>query len=249
MNPARNWSPSPCPELVEHSVHVWSASLRLNSAILEKFKSTLSGEERARAQRFIFERDRNSFMAAHGILRDVIARYLRCEPDGVKYIYGLYGKPAVSSPGSRYSLRFNLSHSHGIAVIAIANGREIGVDVEKVRPELASLDIATRYFSVEEVEELRALPADLQAEGFFLCWTRKEAYVKALGEGLRFPLDSFRVSLSPGQPAELYNKSGSPWRIESFVPRVTPHARHVAAIVSEGTEWAAEYFEWKQGGQ
>lgn len=240
--------PSSLSELTEHKVHVWSASLTLEPVILETFASTLSGEERARAERFIFDRDRNSFTSAHGILRDVLARYLKCAPDGVSYTYGPYGKPALSPVGFRHSLCFNLSHSHGIAVIAIANGRELGVDVEKVRPEFASVEIATRYFSVEEVEELRALPASLQAEGFFLCWTRKEAYVKALGEGLRFPLDSFRVSLSPGKPAELYTKGGSPWRIESFVPHVLPDARHVAAVVSEGTAWTAEYFEWKPGG-
>jgi 4'-phosphopantetheinyl transferase len=248
MNSANNrHSPNSWPELVEDKVLVWSASLALNSATLEKFASTLSGEERARAERFVFERDRNSFTAAHGILRDVLGRYLGCGPRVVNYVYGLYGKPAVSSLGSHCSLRFNLSHSHGIAVIAIANGREIGVDVEKIRPELASLEIASRYFSVEEVEELRALPANLRVEGFFLCWTRKEAYVKALGEGLRFPLDSFRVSLSPGQPAELHDKNGSSWRIESFIPGVL-NARHVAAVVSEGTEWTAEYFQWKQEG-
>jgi len=247
MNLANNSAcPGSFPELAEHKVHVWSASLTLDPVILDKFNSALSGEERARAERFVFERDRDSFTAAHGILRDVLARYLKCAPGGVNYICGPDGKPAVSSPGSRHPLRFNLSHSHGIAVIAIADGREIGVDVEKIRPEFAGLEIASRYFSVEEVEELRALPASLQAEGFFLCWTRKEAYVKALGEGLRFPLDSFRVSLSPGQPAELYKDDGPLWRIESFVPPALPNTRHVAAVVSEGTEWTAEYFEWKQ---
>ncbi len=238
-------SPQSHPELSPQSVHVWRASLQVESEQLDRFAITLSEDERARAQRFLLERDRNSFIAARGILRDLLARYSGRGPGDTEFVYGAQGKPALSDGGTANPVRFNLSHSHGLALIAVAREREIGVDVEKIRPDRAGDEIASRYFSAEEVEELRALPTEQRAEGFFLCWTRKEAYVKALGEGLRFPLDRFRVSLSPGKPAQLYGDAGARWSIAAFDPSFTPEAKYAGAIVAEGKDSRAEYFQWK----
>lgn len=206
---------------------------------------TLSDEERARAKRFLFERDRNSFVASHGILREVLGRYSGRGPGEIEFTYGPYGKPELAGDGSSRSFRFNLSHSDGVALIAVAKERAVGVDVEKIQPERAGEEIADRYFSREEVDELRALPAELRSEGFFLCWTRKEAYVKALGEGLRFPLDSFQVSLSPGEPAQLFAEAGAGWSVESFDPSFAAEARYAGAVVAEGKDSICEYFAWK----
>lgn len=238
-------SPQAHPELRPRRVHVWRASLEFEPERLGRFAQTLSDDERARAQRFLFERDRNSFIAARGILRDLLARYVGCAPRDLEFIYGPQGKPALSDGNTSNPFRFNLSHSHGLAVLAVTRESEIGVDVEKIKPERAGEELARRYFSPAEVEELLALPADQRAEGFFLCWTRKEAYVKALGEGLRFPLDRFRVSLSPGQPAQLYRDAGARWSVKAFDPSFNLEARYAAAVVSEGKDSIAEYFEWK----
>jgi 4'-phosphopantetheinyl transferase len=237
--------PQAHPELSPQSVHVWRASLEFESERLDRFALTLSDDERTRAQRFVLERDKNSFIAARGILRDLLAHYSGRTPGDIEFVYGPQGKPALSHRGTANPIRFNLSHSHGLAVLAVTREREVGVDVEKIQPERAGEAIAKRYFSVEEVEELRALPTDQQAEGFFLCWTRKEAYVKALGEGLRFPLDRFRVSLSPGKPALLYAAADAHWSMEAFDPSFNSEARYAAAVVAEGKDARAEYFQWK----
>ncbi len=157
-----------------------------------------------------------------------------------------YGKPAVANAALRPAICFNLSHSHGLAVIAIGHEREVGIDVERIRAEFASEAIAKRYFSAKEIDELSRLPAELRTEGFFLCWTRKEAYIKAKGDGLQIPLDSFDVSLSPGMPATLSSVDEPRWGIESFVPELVSERRFAAAVVAEGKDWRTRYFEWKQ---
>jgi len=133
-----------------------------------------------------------------------------------------------------------------LGALAIVRGREIGVDVEKIRPEFAGEEIAERYFSSKEVDELRRLPDERRAEGFFLCWTRKEAYVKALGEGLRLPLDSFSVSLTPGEPAQLQGEDAHRWSVRSFEPSTEAGMTHVGAVACEGSDWAVQYLNWER---
>lgn len=247
MNTTVEWSsPVGTLSLSEDEVHVWRASLAVDPSALRHLKSTLAQNELERAERFIFDPDRDHFIAARGILRDVLGRYLQCAPQTIDFVYGTRGKPAISSAGSRHPLRFNLSHSHGLAVIGIARERELGIDVEMIRPDFASEEIAKRYFSAKEIDELSGLPVELQTEGFFLCWTRKEAYIKATGEGLHIPLDSFDVSLAFDRPATLSSADESRWRIESFVPSVASELRYAAAVVAEGKDWTVRYFEWKQ---
>ena len=130
---------------------------RLIRPTLQRLKSTLAKNELERAERFIFDQDRNRFIAARGILRDVLGRYLQCAPQTIEFVYGARGKPAISSGSSCDPLRFNLSHSHGLALIGLAREREIGIDVEMIRPEFASEEIAKRYFSAKEID--RAEPS------------------------------------------------------------------------------------------
>jgi len=239
-------SPLAIPQLANGEIHVWRASLSVHPSILRSLESALAQDEKARATRFIFERDRDRFIAARGILRDLLGRYIPCTPKRIDFTYGPRGKPAIVGPGTRPDIRFNLSHSHSLAVITIGRGRELGIDVELIRTEFAGEEIARRYFSAKEIAELSRLPAELRSEGFFLCWTRKEAYIKAKGDGLQIPLDSFDVSLSPGLPATLSSADESRWKIESFVPSVDAQPRYAAAIVAEGKDWTARYFEWQQ---
>jgi len=247
MNTTAEWSsPVAAPALPNNVVHVWRASLAVDPSALGRLKSTLAQNELERADRFTFDPDRNHFIAARGILRDVLGRYLQCAPQTIDFVYGARGKPAISSAGSRHPLCFNLSHSHGLAVIGIARERELGIDVEMIRPNFASEEIAERYFSAKEIVDLNKLPTEQRTDGFFLCWTRKEAYIKAKGDGLHIPLDSFDVSLASDRPATLSSADESRWRIESFVPSVASELRYAATVVAEGKDWTVRYFEWKQ---
>ena len=246
MKSTTEWSSPPVtPELARGEIHVWSASLVTDEVTLRSLEATLVDEERERARRFIFERDRDRYVAARGILRDLLGQYLRCAPRSIEFAYGPYGKPAITGAASRSGICFNLSHSHGLAVVAIGREQEVGIDVELIRAEFASEAIAKRYFSAKEIDELSRLPVELRTEGFFLCWTRKEAYIKAKGDGLQIPLDSFDVSLSPGRPATLSSVDAPHWSIESFVPSLVSKPRYAAAVVAERKDWAARYFEWE----
>ena len=154
----------------------------------------------------------------------LLGRHLGCAPESIEISAGRYGKPFLPK---HPKLFFNLSHAEEIAVYAFSTADEVGVDVEYIRPELAGLDIAERYFSETEKRELRALPREAQAEAFFLCWTRKEAYVKAHGDGLQIPLDSFDVSLT-SVDATIRSVDSARWRLWSFCPM----AGYVASVVT-----------------
>src|ERR1700680_2545522 len=176
-------------------VHVWQATLDADPATVERFFGYLSPIERDRAARFLSSRDGNRFTVCRGILRELLGGYLRRPALDICLEVGPRGKPALHADAETPDLRFNLSNSQGFALYAFALRREVGIDIEKIRPEVAFQGIEDRYFSPRERQELRDLPEKLRAEGFFLCWTRKEAYAKARGDGLYLPLDSFDVSL------------------------------------------------------
>jgi len=236
------WATAP-PELrlQENEIHLWRASLDCEAAVLRGLEAILAPEEKSRAAKFVFARDRDHFITARGILRELFGEYLHHAPATVEFGYGAQGKPTLGGSVSHSSLRFNLSHSHGLAVYAFSMGREVGVDLEPIRPDFATQDIAKRFFAPAEVEELQSLPPELRAEGFFLCWTRKEAYIKARGEGLQIPLDSFRVSLTPGEPESLKSHDSSRWSLRAFQPA----EGFAGAVVGEGQDWKLRYWDWK----
>ncbi len=235
------WFPAPVGlKLGPDDVHLWRASLDCDRPVLSRLENTLSSDETARANRFVFSPDRNHFVAARGILRELLGAYLMLPPAELKFRYGSYGKPALDTNASDSVLQFNLSHSDGLAFYAFSLGRRLGVDVEQIRPQLAGEDIAKRYFAAREVAELLALPTDVRPQGFFLCWTRKEAYVKAHGAGLSLPLDRFTVSLTPGCAAELQAEDRDQWSIHS----VEPAPGYVAAVVAEGKKWQSSCWSW-----
>jgi 4'-phosphopantetheinyl transferase len=133
-----------------------------------------------------------------------------------------------------------VSHSHGVALLGFAIRRRLGIDVELVRPDIANKETAERYFSPQETVELRALQPSLRAEAFFLCWTRKEAYIKARGEGLLIPLKSFSVGLIPGQPERLESADSHRWTLRSL----KPDPAYAGALVGEGTGWRMRCWDW-----
>jgi 4'-phosphopantetheinyl transferase len=187
----------------EGEIHAWIASLDVSAGALDGFRAALSTDELARAARFHFDRDRAHFTAARGMLRRLLADYLETAPAGLSFVYGEHGKPALAAPWDATGLRFNLSHSHGYALYACTTGREIGCDIEQFRDDVLGDRIADRFFSPAENADLNALPAEARTQGFFNCWTRKEAWIKARSHGLSLPLDSFDVTLAPGEPARL----------------------------------------------
>ncbi len=230
--------------LGESEIHVWRAELDAPAAAHDRLKRHLSPDELARASRFVFEEHRRRFVAARGILRDVLARYLGCTPAALQFRYGRRGKPEVDSGG--LDLRFNLSHSGGVAVVAVARGREVGIDVERIRPEAATDAIARRFFSPREVEALAALPPKERLEAFFRCWTRKEAYIKARGEGLRIPLSSFDVSV--GREAALLAVRGAPEESSRWtLAELQPGPSYAGALAYEGDELTLTFWDWAPG--
>jgi 4'-phosphopantetheinyl transferase len=225
-------------ELIGNEIHVWHAALDRDEKILGQLESTLSLDEKARADRFHFVNDRNRFVVARGVLRELLGKYLQQSPASVEFSYGKHGKPFLSGGNASTGLCFNLSHSAALAVYAIAKGRNLGIDVERVRPESAGEDIARRYFSAREVSDLQTLSPEARVEGFFHCWTRKEAYLKATGMGLQIALDSFAVSLLPGKPVQFLSGVESRWNLAAYHPA----EGYVAAVVCDGAPCSIKYF-------
>ena len=203
--------------LGSNEVHVWRASLDEFPSQIDIFLHTLAADEQKRAERFYFQRDRERFITAHGVLRAILGLYLNRAPKYLSFRYSSHGKPALAWESGGDAIRFNMSHSHGVALYAVTRDREVGIDVEFIRRDLAVEQIAERFFSRRETATLRALPTALREHAFFLCWTRKEAYIKARGEGLSLPLDQFDVSLIPGEPAALLSTRPDSERSPSLV--------------------------------
>jgi 4'-phosphopantetheinyl transferase len=217
----------------DDAIEIVVVGLALEPAAVRASASLLSEAERERASRFAFDRDARRFIVGHARLRQSLAARLGVRPESVELVYGARGKPALANPG-RNSLRFNLSHRDDLAVYALSSGCEVGIDVEAIRPLPDADAIAACLFSRREHAAYRALGPCDRPLGFFQCWTRKEAFIKALGAGLSHPLDSFDVSLGPGAPAELLRVQrvlgdDRGWRLASF----SPAPGFVAAVVAE----------------
>jgi 4'-phosphopantetheinyl transferase len=169
--------------------------------LMPRLCETLDGQERARAAAFAFSADCAHYTAAHGLVRHLLAGYLGIRPAEVIYGYGRHGKPHLVMAGAPAALRFNLSHSAHLCLCAVALGREVGVDIERIRVDRDHRGIADRYLSPTERAAIRALPAEQLVRAFYEYWTRKEAHLKATGDGLRVPLDSFDVPVIPDAPS------------------------------------------------
>jgi len=243
---------SPPEELAISSgeVHIWRASLDQPTADAQWLAQALSADERSRAERFHFERDRLHFIVGRGVLRAILGQYLGIKPSQLHFRYSPHGKPSLDSKGFQnplgLSLRFNLAHSHGLALYAITREREIGVDIERVHPMAEADQIVEQFFSAWERDVFRALSAYQKQEVFFNCWTRKEAYLKASGRGLDWPLDKVEVSLAPGELARLLSIAGdlqeaSCWSIQAL----TPALGYVAAVAVEGYGWQFKYWDFE----
>jgi 4'-phosphopantetheinyl transferase len=228
------------PSIEPGELHIWAAFLGKNPLPSDYY---LTGDEHQRMQRFHFEHDRLMYGFAQGLLRIILAGYLRISPRDIKYMRTEYGKPYLELGKEDAGLEFNLSHSGEAVMIAITKGNPIGVDVEQVKP-LPDLDqVARNYFSAAEQADLFSLEGPARIEGFYRCWTRKEALIKASGEGLSMPLDSFQVSLLPGTPPELVKSvNSSTWMLLN----IEPAPGYAAAAAAPVKYLQASYFTVEQ---
>jgi 4'-phosphopantetheinyl transferase len=227
-----------CQTLPDDEVQVWCLSLDLPDEVLEPLAQTLSPDEQARAARLRFEHHRRQFIASHGLLRGILGNYLAHPPASLHFGREPGGKPVLKQNDNGRELRFNMSHAQEVAMYAVAWDRAIGIDIEHIRPMPDAAQIVARFFSPTERNAWSALPKEQQLGAFFDSWTRKEAYLKATGAGLAQPLESFSVSLAPGEPARLLEISGDQQAATRWdIQMLDAPAGYAAALCVEGTGW------------
>jgi len=217
--------PSPPPQLsLEQSApHVWAARLDVPAAARANFASTLSPLETERAARFHFARHRDRFIAARGLLRSLLGHYLQIVPSKIEFDYGPNGKPLLPGAFAKEQLHFNLTHSEDLALIAVARGEPVGVDVERIRTLSDADELVSRFFSVRENASFQKLPESQRPAAFFNLWTRKEAWLKATGEGIAHSLSQVDVTFLPAEPARILalpdnSGPGSDWALRELIP-------------------------------
>lgn len=226
------------------SVHVWLFSLSQPAACLGGLERCLSADEIVRADRFHFAHLRQHYVAGRGIMRQILARYLDISAAELRFDYREHGKPELEY--APIPLKFNLSHSGQLGLLAVSLGRQVGADIEFMRPMEDLHSIAEAYFSTREIMDLQALPVQQQARGFFNCWTRKEAYLKGIGKGLAQALNAFDVTLKPEDAAALLAMREDPnekdrWHLQD-IP-IGPE--YAAAVIAEGQDWDLMRWQWR----
>ncbi len=232
-------SPSVHPALSGDEVHVWRASLDQQPAA--DYAGLLSSDEQTKAERFRFERERRRFIVGRGTLQIILGRYLNSPPENLVFEYGAHGKPGLL----QMELCFNLSHSEGIMLLAVTEKRAVGIDLESIRTDLDPGNLAEQFFSPTERAELEALPSNRKLASFFSGWTRKEAYLKARGDGMTYPWDQFSVSMDCGQPAQLLQVKDDPSELTRWSLRtLTPAPGYTGALVVEGHGWHVAQWQW-----
>lgn len=247
--PAALWTSAPrSPTLTSNDVHVWLAVLERPPMEVERFRESLAPEERQRADRYRFARERERFIVAHGVLRAVLAGYLGVPPERLAFGTGPHGKPLLAGGRAAAALSFNLSHSDGLALYAVSRERAVGIDLERIRLDVAHDQIAQQYFSPRENAALRVLPARLRLRAFFDYWTCKEAYAKARGDGLSLPLEAFDIVLGLDPSAARLRILDDPresahWSLQ----RLKADGDYSAAIAVEGQGRNLTCFRWAQG--
>jgi len=213
-------------------IHIWWASL---DEYEPHYKELLSADERTRAERFRFDKDRDHFIVCRAILRDILGSYLNREPHTLEFSYGKNGKPSLNGVNESENIDFNLSQSGGQAVYAVTRGRDIGVDIEYIRYIPDMQDIIERYFSAGEKGVFKSLPEAVRYMTFYKFWTRKEAFIKATGDGLSFPLDKFDVSkLSGGSAGQLIVNGDTGVSSHWYIQDLNPVSGFAAAVVVKG---------------
>jgi 4'-phosphopantetheinyl transferase len=221
--------------LADGEIDVWISELDTLAPRFDELQAVLSTDELARASRLHFDRDRCRFICARAILRILLGRYTGWDPRALRFEYGTRGKPRLANA----TLSFNLAHSGELAVYGLARNARMGVDIEACRPIPEMREVIARCFSLVERRAWESLPVSQREEAFFACWTRKEAYLKAIGDGLWTPLHSFDVNLVPGETPSVVAIEGSctaAARWQLFELHTAPG--YVGAVAVEGAGWS-----------
>jgi 4'-phosphopantetheinyl transferase len=226
-------------------IHLWAFDLDADAALVAYARTMLSPQECARADRFVFSDDRVHYTLAHAVMRHLLSSYANVAPATLEFSAGAAGKPSLSGPSCAIPLSFNLSHSHGRALLAVCTQRELGVDLEKIRPEVSGRDISEHFFSDDEWTAIVSAAAEQVARNFFRHWVAKEAVLKAQGVGLGFELDRFSVLFSAdGMRATVDSRSPeqlSPnWRVQML----EAGADWSAAVCADGESWKVVAPPW-----
>lgn len=205
-------------DLGHDQMHIWL--INVDEYPAKNYEEYLVPEERSRASHFKFDKDRDSFIVSRASLRILLGRYLNCSPQTIAFQFNRYGKPELLN--NVIQLKFNLSHSSRRAVVAITKEQEIGVDIEYMQDRFSKNEIVERYFSLREKEEYNRLSEDQKLQGFYNAWTRKEAFTKAIGQGMTYPLNQFDVNLTPNDNARLIAINGDEveakqWQLRGLV--------------------------------
>jgi len=230
-----SWATGQKPSALQtDDVHVWLLPLNDYVAHFDWFLQCLAPEELEKVWHYYFQKDREHFAATRAMSKAILGGYLNVTAKEVQFLYNAFGKPYLADPGPM-DLRFNLSHSNDLALLAVARGRDVGIDLEYRRHEVANQSIAKQFFSPAEVESLAKLPKNMQLEAFFKYWTCKEAYIKAIGIGLSFPLDKFTISLNLSGEPKLSEVAGNNEETNRWVLwDVSPNSQYSAAVVAGG---------------
>lgn len=220
-----------------NQVHIWSVELDALASKLHHLRTFLSGDELEKSARFRFDRHRNRYVAAHGWMRNVLGRYVSLPPTRLQFDSGPKGKPFLIGDANSRALQFNMAHSETMALLAISPTARVGVDVERVRPMPDADELVSRFFSRREADQFRDVPADRKGEAFFNLWTRKEAWLKATGEGIAHLLAQVEVAFLPSEPARLLElpkeyETATGWSLSSF----SPAPGYIGAMAVESAE-------------
>ena len=244
--PDTRWEASPLPShLSANEIHIWRVSLHPPSSLFPTLWSMLDQKEQQRAQRFKFTKHQDAFVSARSALRIILSRYLNLAPENLKIDVEPHGKPYLLAPSVSPPLSFNIAHSESLALLAVSLNRQVGIDLEHHRSNVHYVSLLNRICSLQEKSSLSTLLPEQQKSAFFSCWTRKEAYVKALGKGLLVPLSSITVSLLPGEPATLIHVDGK--KEESLrwsMCTLYPGPEYSGALVGEGQDWKPCFWQW-----
>ena len=233
------------PFLPESEVHVWFVRLHEMSRHFESVLEILAPDEVARAARFRFERNRNEYILTRGFLRHILGCYTGFAPHLLQFGYNSYGKPTLAAHWRGDRLEFSVSHSRGVAVYAVTRDRQVGVDLEYMHQDVEFDQIAEHYFSPREISLFRRLPSDKRREAFFSCWTRKEAYIKARGEGMFLDLRSFDVAFAPDQAAPVFSGTDDPSETQRWSLADLPApVGYTAAVAVKGVAGGIRRWEW-----
>ena len=240
--PLVNWDLGPT------EVHVWTTSLDVVPKVLSTFERILCSSEMESARRFRVKQHRNRFIAARGFVRTLLSHYLRINPAEPEFVYGPYGKPSLSTAFRESGLNFNLAHSENLAVIAVTQAGAIGVDVERIRPLADAGELVAQFFSARTRAAFQNLPLEQKPTAFFNLWTRKEAWLKATGEGIGSLLNVVEVSFLPDEPPRLLSlprevQTLGPWVLHEFSPR----PGFIAALAIAAHEAPLHCYCWDAG--